>query len=160
MRVFNASVKLFETCDKSWKVLFQWQPEQPKKLFITLSGTDRVKAVLKVINEEMEKLTAVKKIETPPIKRGLVRDFINDEPKGLIIKIMHHEEFKLEITNKDLNPYVQMAAGQIVEYDFQKVPLKINLKLTLSSDFVPSENSVPRYKNYANWSVWKYALTR
>ena len=35
---------------------------------------DRVKAVLKVINEEMDKLTAVKKIETPPIKRGLVRD--------------------------------------------------------------------------------------
>ena len=56
-------------------VLFQWQPEQPQKLFITLSGTDRVKAVLKVINEEMDKLTAVKKIETPPIKRGLARDF-------------------------------------------------------------------------------------
>lgn len=74
-------------------VLFQWQPEQPQKLFITLSGTGRVKEVLEVINAEMEKLKAVKKIETPPIKRGM-----------------------------ELNPYVQMAAGQIVEYDFEKVP--------------------------------------
>ena len=73
-------------------VLFQWQPEQAKKLFITLSGTGRVKAVLDVINDEMSKLQTQKKIETPPIKRGM-----------------------------DLNPYVQMAAGQIVEYDFQKV---------------------------------------
>ena len=40
----------------------------------------------------MEKLNAERKVETPPIKRGL-----------------------------ELNPYVQMAAGQIVEYDFQKV---------------------------------------
>jgi len=73
-------------------VLFQWQPEQPQKLFITLSGTGRVKEVLEVINAEMGKLKAVKKIETPPIKRGM-----------------------------ELNPYVQMAAGQIVEYDFEKI---------------------------------------
>ena len=46
-------------------VLFQWQPEQPKKLFITLSGTGRVKAVLDVINEEMAKLQAQKKIPVP-----------------------------------------------------------------------------------------------
>ena len=45
-----------------------------------------------IVKAEMEKLNAEKKVETPPIKRGL-----------------------------DLNPYVQMAAGQIVEYDFQKV---------------------------------------
>ena len=40
----------------------------------------------------MEKLNAERKVETPHIKRGL-----------------------------ELNPYVQIAAGQIVEYDFQKV---------------------------------------
>ena len=40
----------------------------------------------------MALLNVEKKIETPQIKRGL-----------------------------ELNPYVQMAAGQIVEYDFEKV---------------------------------------
>ena len=48
--------------------------------------------IIDIVKAEMEKLNAERKVETPPIKRGL-----------------------------ELNPYVQMAAGQIVEYDFQKV---------------------------------------
>ena len=108
-------------------VLFQWQPEQPKKLFITLSGTGRVKAVLEVINAEMEKLKAVKKIETPPIKRGM-----------------------------ELNPYVQMAAGQIVEYDFKKV-LESKVKLLFPfkiSGFISRKDTIPRHQNHANRSIW------
>jgi len=73
-------------------VLFQWVPDQKSKLFATISGTQRLQQVVDIVKAEMEKLNAERKVETPPIKRGL-----------------------------DLNPYVQMAAGQIVEYDFQKV---------------------------------------
>lgn len=51
--------------------------------------------IIDIVKAEMEKLNAERKVETPPIKRGL-----------------------------ELNPYVQMAAGQIVEYDFQKVRCK------------------------------------
>ena len=51
--------------------------------------------IIDIVKAEMEKLNAERKVETPPIKRGL-----------------------------ELNPYVQMAAGQIVEYDFQKVRLE------------------------------------
>jgi len=73
-------------------VLFQWTQENVNKLFVTLSGTDRLKSILDVINNEMANLKVHKTIETPPIKRGM-----------------------------SFNPYVQMAAGQIVEYDFEKV---------------------------------------
>ena len=72
-------------------VLFQWVPEHKRKLFITASGTSRLQAVVDVIKKEIPAFNAESKLETPPIKRGL-----------------------------EFNPYVQMAAGQIVEYDFEE----------------------------------------
>ena len=59
--------------------------------------------ILDIVKVEMEKLNAERKVETPPIKRGL-----------------------------ELNPYVQMAAGQIVEYDFQKVRLETGISFSKS----------------------------
>ena len=50
-----------------------------------------------MIKREIPFLNAESKLETPPIKRGL-----------------------------EFNPYVQMAAGQIVEYDFQEESIEIN----------------------------------
>ena len=59
--------------------------------------------IIDIVKAEMEKLNAERKVETPPIKRGL-----------------------------ELNPYVQMAAGQIVEYDFQKVRFETGISFSKS----------------------------
>ena len=68
---------------------------------------------------------AQRKVETPPIKRGM-----------------------------EFNPYVQMAAGQIVEYDFEKVSMFV-LYFATSISWIFTTDAFDGLKNKNTSFLWK-----
>ena len=66
---------------------------------MTVNGDSRLSDMIEVIHSEMEKLKAIRTVNTPPLKRSL-----------------------------DFNPYIRNGDGTVIQYDFQEVLFSQNTK--------------------------------